>query len=139
MKTIKLLLLSLIVLSCSKDDDSPSNTSGDNLFNPPEWIHGTWKNEINSNSYISYKFSDSNVVQTTVLSNNNSTVDYKMVYSNDFTIVTEDTTVTSYSYTIAIDSSEITSETTIQFKKVSETQIQPYIAGQGGLLFNKQP
>lgn len=42
MKIIKLLLISLIIFSCSKDDDPEFKR--DNLLNPPNWIHGTWKN-----------------------------------------------------------------------------------------------
>lgn len=37
-----LLLVSILTLSCSKDDDD-TNTA--DSINPPDWIHGTWKGE----------------------------------------------------------------------------------------------
>ena len=37
-----LLLVSILIISCSKDDGAVNSTTS---INPPAWIHGTWRSE----------------------------------------------------------------------------------------------
>jgi hypothetical protein len=50
-----LFLLSVFITGCSTSDDS----SNSELFNPPSWIQGTWKNDIS----FGYIFTSNNVCQ----------------------------------------------------------------------------
>jgi|GEM_PF-6435695 hypothetical protein len=43
-----LLLCAVLFLSCSKDDDSASNS----VLNPPEWLYGNWKHEKSIDGYV---------------------------------------------------------------------------------------
>ena len=63
-KTISILLLSLIITSCSKSDSENSSSANNKSFHPPAWIQGTWVQFYgNISSGSGYKFTSDNVCQ----------------------------------------------------------------------------
>ncbi|WP_372744583.1 hypothetical protein [Lutibacter sp.] len=56
-KNTLILLLTLVLFSCSKDDDS---TSSNISINPPSWIQGTWVID-NDYTYVAFKFTSNDM------------------------------------------------------------------------------
>jgi len=119
----RLLLSALFIFACSSDDnDSNTNGSDDNSFNPPTWIQGVWLNDIGGGlSSIGFEFRDDDVCNVTFGGNSC----YKAIIElyddapNWNTNVYEEISDSRYYFVFTNGPSEYTHE----FEKVSENTI----------------
>ncbi|MDP3946522.1 MAG: hypothetical protein Q8Q51_11570 [Lutibacter sp.] len=125
MKKITLILLmSIFILSCSKDDDTSNSKIS---INPPSWIQGTWVMEVNPytgaemDTYIAYKFTSNNMY---ILMDGLETNFVEMVKADpSFTLSDIYDVSTSTTYTIHVKGSGI-DMVFYEFIKVSSNEIK---------------
>lgn len=119
MKKLLLLFVSILFIGCS-DDDSNSVNSG--IYNPPDWIQGTWgmaETEF-TNEVAYFKFTSDDICQLTSLSS----VCWKEMAQNYQTSGVElntDEEITSDYYEATIGASGVNN--TLKFERISATKI----------------
>jgi len=115
-KLIYILIIALISVSCSSDDDSINDS--ENSINPPNWIQGTWTVELDGiDSGIGFIFANDDFC-----SKNGSTTNcWKgIVELNQGTTIDEE--IDDENYIITINSLNTISNT-FHFTKISENEI----------------
>ena len=126
--TIKALLILIVSISCSSDDDS--NTEVSSSINPPDWILGSWSlDNVVSNSGFSFKEDDF----CSIFSNAETCFREQVNNAGSVNLksdIIEDATADNYSITIVLGS--LTS--VYQFKRISDTKIEWLNDGLGDLV-----
>src|SRR5690606_6004747 len=104
MKKILLFILTILTISCSKDDDSANDNS--NFINPPDWIIGTWLDESEPEwaQTGGYQFTNDNLIS--ILSNGEVLLNLKEGLQDSFD-------------TGSITTNEIISDTVYELKLLS--------------------
>jgi len=106
-KTILIIGLFLLTISCAKDDDNDSSSSS---FNPPSWIIGTWldKSEPEWAQAGGFKFTNDNIIDLSA--DGVEILNYKegLKESIEIGITTINETITSNSYEIKITTNGLT-------------------------------
>ena len=126
--TVTALLILLISISCSSDDDS--NTEVSSSINPPDWILGSWSlDNVVSNSGFSFKKDDFCSIFSNVETCFQGQIENATTV-NQSSDVTEESTADNYSITIVLGS--LTS--VYQFKRISDTKIEWVNDGLGDLV-----
>ena len=67
-KLVAVLLFSLMVLSCQRDNyndysnGNPEQPQPKEMFNPPSWIYGKWGTKNGTNTQVYYVFNENNIL-----------------------------------------------------------------------------
>ena len=113
-KTLLILGLFLLIVSCAKDDDDSSSSS----FNPPSWIIGTWldKTEPEWAQIGGFKFTSDNIIDLNA--EGVEILNYKVGLQSgiEIGITTIEEIITSNSYEIRITTSGLTNPI-LKFRK----------------------
>jgi len=109
-KNTLILLLTLVLFSCSKDDDT---MDPNNLLNPPSWIQGTWMNE---ESEFEFRFTSNDMFMFDMSYVNI----FKMDVSSTFTKLYDKSSGTEYTIHQKTDAFDMVM---YKFTKVSSTEI----------------
>ncbi len=129
MKKIYLILIAFTLFTCSSDD---SEFKKDSLFNPPNWIQGTWIGDTSSifESTIEFVFTSDNIKQEIRhldddnVEHINYYDDYKSVYSDKVDFITEEITNQIYSYILPQDPLYSPNYESLHlFKKISSNEL----------------
>lgn len=114
--TTLLLVLLLFLTSCSSDDDN-------SLFNPPNWLIGTWEINSETDGITKFVFTRNNIVHE---KQNGLTLDYTEEYTNSFGSTIEELTISSSEYSLISTnlSGAISSTVTTTFVRISDTEIE---------------
>ena len=129
MKKIYLILIAVLVFSCSADDPEFERN---NLFNPPNWIHGTWTGDASGllQVTIEYVFTIDNIKQTRFTTDNNGVVkvnnykDLKSSYTGIVNSIDENISSNNYSYTLPENLMySPNGDSFYSFKKISANQV----------------
>jgi len=134
-KTILIIALFLLTISCSKDDDSDSSSS----FNPPSWIIGTWldKSEPEWAQAGGFKFTNDNIINLNA--DGVEILNYKDGYQSTIEIglTTINETITSNSYEIKITTNGLTNPI-YKFNKGDATTIVYQLTSSIDVVLTKQ-
>lgn len=134
MKKLLYVFAALLIFSCSTSDEG-SNASGSD-FNPPAWIQGTWKLDIDGDGIaedIGFKFT-SNDMCTILLQTEQCQKGLfdTMRQSGQKVTVEEIISDTFYSAKVSYSAGQ---SMTYSFKKISKTKIE---TGSLGQIYDKQ-
>ena len=132
-KIYLILLLALLSLSCSKDDDSANSNIS---INPPTWIQGTWKAEgAGGTSITGFRFTTNDMVQVGLYDMSYKENISSIIKSGGEANVEED--ISQESYRITIDFS-MGASVNYLFTRVDENTINWNTTTYGALELQKQ-
>lgn len=120
MKNILYALAVFLAVSCSSPDDSHSTLVSD--FHPPQWIQGTWKEELfGIDSRTGFKFSANDLCTLMGAAEHcqQEIIDSQRKSGINTTV---EETITNTSYSVKISSS--VRQKTFSFQKISDTKIE---------------
>ena len=121
----KILLLTLLFISCNKDDSENNIIE----FSPPNWLIGTWNHENMNAALKTYVITNNNIK---VYNPENIETNYSEIITNDPTKTLDEREISQERYIFVIKSElpngEI-SEYNVTFTKVSMTEFKLFIIG----------
>ena len=134
MKKIYLLLLVCVLsISCSKDDDSANFQAS---INPPQWIHGTWKAEsAGTKSFTDLEFTSNDMILLGLYDMSYKDNIRSIIKSGGEVTVEEDTSQDTYEITIDYS---VGASIDYSFTKVDENTINWNSDTYGALPLQKQ-
>ena len=109
-KNTLILMLTLVLFSCSKDDDTANSNIS---IHPPSWIQGTWLNE-DSDSELKFTSNDMFFDDISYVNS------YKMDVISTISTLYDKSSNTEYSIHMKTDAADMEM---FQFTKVSSTEI----------------
>jgi len=112
-----LIVFIFLTIGCSSDDSSESNP-----INPPEWIIGTWQNDVESTFDNKYIFSVNNII---VESLDGTQVNYsEQIMSPDYDINEITNSNSEYAFKLSYPTSSTSlSDINFSFVFISNTQL----------------
>ena len=124
MKKAFLIIILISHLSCNKESSNDVV-----LFNPPNWIIGTWDHENPNAALQTYVISENNVI---VFDPNNNQTNYSQTIANDPLKTLEERIISNERYNFVI-LSELPngdfSEYNVEMTKVSNNEFKLFIIG----------
>ncbi len=112
------LIFILILISCDN-----SNSTDNSTFNPPNWLLGTWNNELETAFLKTYIISNDNVV---LINQEDQETNYSELIENDpnRTLVEIENSNSIYKYKIIVDMPNgFPSDYIVTFNKISELEL----------------
>ena len=139
MKKLILLFISILLSSCSNNEDIDSSSNSKSI-NPPSWIQGYWLmqvNELEVTDLQGYKATKDDFYSTQIGTGNSmKTLISNTLKSGAAAVVEESVSNTEYKLNIKLNGMSFPQ---YYFKKISSTKIQFFdTAGKGGAIFIKQ-
>ncbi|HEY4618072.1 MAG TPA: hypothetical protein VIH09_07755 [Flavobacterium sp.] len=120
MKNILYILTAFLVFSCSPPDNSHTALISD--FHPPQWIQGTWKQELfGLDSRTGFKFSANDLCTLIGVAEHCQQEIIDSQRKSGTNVIVEEV-ITSTSYSVKISSSG--QQKTFSFQKISDTKIE---------------
>ncbi len=117
--TLSVLLIGFLFTSCKKNDsDDNDQIAGSKHLNPPAWIQGTWIDLTQPNMRTGYQFTVDDM--KTIIGSNTVSVKASLKSTDN---ISENTTATSYRFTITHTATNNSTETW-EFNKIDATHIQ---------------